>query len=224
MLDPPPPAPVSAHQKKPPWLSLDRAAAALLHRPSTFQTVSVPYGYRGCGLVPGLKDSSEVPPTLVTQGCEGGSSTARPVVPSDRMQEKAPQGRVGEGDGDGDGLGVPDTGDPAWLGVAEADGVADRDGVAERLGLGLRDGVGVGLGAVGVWVGDVLGLVADWPGPVEAGPGGTTTYHRASTARNSAVSTMVEVRGRRTAGCRTVRREPLMMPRWRGRCRGRRRR
>src|SRR5579863_2350721 len=90
MLEPPPPAPVSAHQKKPPLLSLDGAGAALLHRLSTFQTVSVPAGYRGLGLVPGLKDSSEVPPTLVTQGCDGGSSTARPSVPSDRMQEKAP--------------------------------------------------------------------------------------------------------------------------------------
>src|ERR1700683_292117 len=90
MLDPPPAAPVSAHQKKPPRLSLDAPGAALLHRLSTCQTVSVPVGYRGLGLVPGLKDSSEVPPTLVTQGCDGGSSTARPVVPSDRVQEKAP--------------------------------------------------------------------------------------------------------------------------------------
>src|ERR1700683_5179287 len=90
MRDPPPPAPVSAHQKKPPRLSLDAAGAALLHRLSTFQTVSVPVGDRGLGVVAGVKDSSEGPPTLVTQGCDGGSSTARPVVPSDRMQEKAP--------------------------------------------------------------------------------------------------------------------------------------
>jgi hypothetical protein len=95
---------------------------------------------------------------------EGGGRT----VP--RGHGPAPQGTVGAGDGDGDGLGVPDTGDPAWLGVAETDGVADRDGVAERLGLGLRDGVGerVGLGAAGVWVGDVLELVADWPDPEDA--------------------------------------------------------
>ena len=55
-----------------------------------FQTVSTPAGYFGCCAWPGLKDSSEVPPTLVTKGWDGGSSTARPVVPSDRMQSNAP--------------------------------------------------------------------------------------------------------------------------------------
>ena len=34
-LDPPPPAPVAAHQKKPPWLSLAALGAALLHRLSS---------------------------------------------------------------------------------------------------------------------------------------------------------------------------------------------
>jgi hypothetical protein len=107
--------------------------------------------------------------------------------------------------------------------VAETDGVADRDGVAERVGLGLCDGVGerVGLRAVGAWVG-VLELVAAWPDPEDGGGVGLTRMYSASTARNSAVSTMVEVRGHLMAGCRTVRRAPLMMPRWRGRCRGRR--
>jgi len=33
---------------------------------------------------------SDVPPTLVTQGCEGGSRTLTIVVPSERMQENAP--------------------------------------------------------------------------------------------------------------------------------------
>ena len=112
---------------------------------------------------------------------------------------------------------------PPGSGLAETDGVADRDGVAERLGLGLCDGVGVGLCAVGVWVG-VLELVAAWPDPEDAVGVGLTWKYSASTARNSAVSTMVEVRGQLMAGCRTVRRAPLMMPRWRGRSRGRRRR
>ena len=39
-LDPPPPAPVAAHQKKPPWLSLAGLAAALLHRFCRFHTAS----------------------------------------------------------------------------------------------------------------------------------------------------------------------------------------
>jgi hypothetical protein len=154
-----------------------------------------------------------------------GESVCRVKKPRSRSRAAAArQGRVGEGDGDGDGdgLGVPDTVDPTWLGVADTDGVADRDGVAELLGLGLR-GVGVGLCAVGVRVG-VLELVAAWPDPEDAVGVGLTWKYSASTARNSAVSTMVEVRGQLMAGCRTVRRAPLMMPRWRGRCRGRRRR
>ena len=40
--------------------------------------------------MPGLKVSSDVPPTLVTQGWEGGSRTLTIVVPSERMQAKAP--------------------------------------------------------------------------------------------------------------------------------------
>src|ERR1044071_4020163 len=90
MLEPPPPAPVLAHQKKPPRLSLPGPGASLLHSASVFQTDSTPAGYCGCWLCPGLKDSNEVPPTLVTSGWDGGSMTARPVVPSDRMQPNAP--------------------------------------------------------------------------------------------------------------------------------------
>src|SRR5689334_5053540 len=90
MLEPPPPAPVLAHQKKPPRLSLPGPGASSLHSASVFQTVSTPAGYCGFWLWPGLKDSSEVPPTLVTNGWDGGSLTARPVVPSDRMQSNAP--------------------------------------------------------------------------------------------------------------------------------------
>ena len=57
----------------------------------TFQTVSVPLaGGPGFGLVPGLSLSSEVPPTLVTHGWDGGSSTFTIVVPSLRMQPNAP--------------------------------------------------------------------------------------------------------------------------------------
>ena len=40
--------------------------------------------------MPGLKFSNEVPPTLVTQGWEGGSRTLTMVVPSERMHAKAP--------------------------------------------------------------------------------------------------------------------------------------
>src|SRR5438093_237948 len=67
-LDPPPAAPVAAHQKKPPLLSLAGMGAALPHRFCTFHTASPTRGYLGRGLVPGLKFSNEVPPTLVTQG------------------------------------------------------------------------------------------------------------------------------------------------------------
>ncbi|MGH3154289.1 MAG: hypothetical protein ACRDOB_26690 [Streptosporangiaceae bacterium] len=103
------------------------------------------------------------------------------------------------------GLGAPGTGDPSWPGVAEAE--ADADGEAERVGLGLCDGVRVGLDGVGVGV--VLGLTAGPTTPAGAGTGRTRKY-RASTARNSTVSTMVEVRGRLAAGRRVLRLEPLM--------------
>ena len=65
--------------------------AALLHRASVFQTDSTPLRVsRVLSSAPGLAVSSEVPPTLVTQGCDGGSRTLTIVVPSERMQEKAP--------------------------------------------------------------------------------------------------------------------------------------
>src|SRR6516165_12611156 len=89
-LDPPPPAPVAAHQKKPPWLALAGPDAALLHRLSTFHTASPLAGQCGCALVPGLKFSNEVPPTLVTQGWAGGSMRLGMVVLSERMQPNAP--------------------------------------------------------------------------------------------------------------------------------------
>jgi hypothetical protein len=47
MLDPPPPAPVRAHQKKPPLLSLLGAGASSLHSEFVFQTDSTPVGYVG---------------------------------------------------------------------------------------------------------------------------------------------------------------------------------
>lgn len=124
-------------------------------------------------------------------------------------------------DGEADGLPVPGTGT-----VAEPDG----EGVADRPGRGDRDGRGVALGlagGVGVPVfadGDHVGVTGG-TGPAGAvgrecpcpddpdvpesadpdvpgvGPGRTVT-HSASTARNSAVSTTVEVRGRPAANRR----------------------
>ena len=62
-----------------------------LHRLSTFQTVSTPLaGVPGSGLVPGLSLSNEVPPTLVTHGCDDGSPTLTTVVPSERTHPNAP--------------------------------------------------------------------------------------------------------------------------------------
>jgi hypothetical protein len=118
---------------------------------------------------------------------------------------------------------VPGTADPTWLGVTEGDGAADWDGAADRLALGLGDGVRVG---VGVAVGAVLELSDDWPDPADdGGGGGRTRRYSANTARNSTVSTMVEIRGHLTSRRRGVRREPLMKrPPWPGRCPGRRRR
>ena len=109
--------------------------------------------------------------------------------------------------------------------MTEPDGVADGDGEADRLGLGLGDGVRVEVGVV-VGAGAVLELPEDWPDPADdGGGGGRTRRYSANTARNSTVSTAVEIRGHLMARCRGVRREPLMKrPRWRGRCRDRRRR
>jgi hypothetical protein len=120
---------------------------------------------------------------------------------------------------------VPGTGDPTWLGVTEPDGVTDGDDEADRLGLGLGDGVRVEVGVV-VGAGAVLELPEDWPDPADdGGGGGRTRRYSANTARNSTVSTAVEIRGHLMARCRRVRREPLMKrPRWRGRCQDRRRR
>jgi hypothetical protein len=42
-------------------------------------------------LVPGLKLSSDVPPTLVTHGCPAGSPMLTIVEPSVSMQPKAPE-------------------------------------------------------------------------------------------------------------------------------------
>jgi hypothetical protein len=93
---------------------------------------------------------------------------------------------------EGDGLGVTDN-----EGEGDPDGVADRDGVGDRLGRGVRDGAGerAGLGgANGVLPGAGAGLLA---GCTAAGTGvGRTRTYSASTPRNTAISTMVEVRGR----------------------------
>ena len=43
-LDPPPPAPVNAHQKKPSWLSLAALGPAVLQRLYSFHTASPPRG------------------------------------------------------------------------------------------------------------------------------------------------------------------------------------
>jgi hypothetical protein len=116
--------------------------------------------------------------------------------------------------GDGDGLGVTDADD-----VADADGVAERDWLGERLGRGrcdsLGDGLGerTGLGADGVGLGTVAGVPAGWVAAAGTGVGRTRKYS-ASTPRKTAVSTMVEVRGRLIT----------RHPRSRARCRGRRRR
>ena len=120
---------------------------------------------------------------------------------------------------------MPGTGDPTWLGVAEADDVPDGDGEADRLGLELGDAVRVAVGVV-VGAGAVLELPEDWPDPADdGGGGGRTRRYSANTARNSTVSTTVEIRGQLMARRRGVRREPLMKRhRWRGRCRDRRRR
>ena len=61
-----------------------------LHRLRKFHTVSTPDGYEGLGFASGLNVANEVPPTLVTQGWAGGSSTLGMVVPSLLMHENAP--------------------------------------------------------------------------------------------------------------------------------------
>jgi hypothetical protein len=126
--------------------------------------------------------------------------------------DAAPPGALSLADGVTDGLGVPT---PGRVGV----GVGD-----EWLGRGERDDCGVavvladGVGVVVRVEGDHLGVTdgagfegaegcdCPWPCvPVLATPvdpdgvGGRTEIHSASTPRNSAVSTTVEVRGRSTA-------------------------
>jgi hypothetical protein len=110
---------------------------------------------------------------------------------------------VGDAAPDTDGLG-PDV-------VGDGDGLV-AEGVGERLA---PRWVGVGL-AVCVGRGVAAGVVADEADAVSA-DGGRTHSQRASTARNSPLSTRVEVRGRL----------PLKLmkhPRSRARCRVRRRR
>lgn len=91
---------------------------------------------------------------------------------------------------DTDGAGDPD-------GVAERDRAGERDGAGERLGRDVRDGTGERAGMRGaddVVLGAGAGLLA---GCTAAGTGvGRTRMYSASTPRNAAISTMVEVRGR----------------------------
>jgi hypothetical protein len=117
----------------------------------------------------------------------------------------AEAGWLDVGDADGDGLGLADAGDGDGLG-------ADGEGVGEWL---VRRCVGVGL-AVCVGGCVAAGVVADEADPVST-DGGCTRSQRANTARNSPISTRVEVRGRRP-------KKLTRRLRSRARCRARRRR
>ena len=95
------------------------------------------------------------------------------------------------------------------VGVLLGDGLSVLVGVAVRDGAGDHDRVGVGAGVLTGPVGVGVGFAGV---PAVAGDAGRTTTYKASTPRNSPMSTMVDVRGR-----------PLMtrLPS-RGRCQARR--
>src|SRR5215472_13564015 len=134
--------------------------------------------------------------------------------PRDRPCQGAPDtvgGAVAEEPGAGDVVGgwlliaeVVGVGVPLGCGAGRlADGRGDCAGLGDRVAVG--DTVGEGDGLAGLTVGCTI--------PAGADTGRTRTY-RASTARNSPMSTRVEVRGR-----------PVMRrSRWRVRCRAQRRR
>jgi hypothetical protein len=118
-----------------------------------------------------------------------GDDVAGEGWPGDGVAAGAVAPSVGAGVSLGDGLAV-------LVGAAVCDGAGDHDRVG--VGNGVTGPVGVGVGFAGV--------------PAVAGDAGRTTTYKASTPRNSPMSTMVDVRGR-----------PLMtrLPS-RGRCQARR--